>query len=205
METTKLSIESISKRKPTKKKVYKKMPEPETFTELDLIFNKYFKFNNCMQIFNTIKRFATFDGVLTSGTTSGTTQIVVEYKRIIGKGGGSVVQYDQCLLEKKKYRNLLLVSQQFGDVPIFYICEFDECILVYELVKDNSYVEHLINTQSDNRGGANVDKFVYFLPYSAASLIIGKNYNSIDITKRGKYVRATYDQLNYFIQAKRNS
>jgi hypothetical protein len=168
---------------------YDEKPKPKG---LDLIFEKYFKHHNCTGIFNTINRYATFDGVLTSGGT----HVVVEYKGLTG----SVAQYNQVLLEKNKYISLKSAAKQLGNAPILYVCEFDEAILIYQLISNLNYNECLIDAQADNRGAGDVCKYVYFLPYKDANLIIGKGTHATEFGKIGVYRKSDYHSLNKFIE-----
>jgi hypothetical protein len=155
--------------------------------DLTNIYERFFKHNGCTSLLTILNKFSRIDGVLQSGDTT----IVLEYKHRTG----SVSDFQSCILEKKKWLCLRDTSILFGNAPAFYVVEYDELILIYQIdFAKPIKAEQLPAPASTVGDKSTVTKYVFFLKYEDADIVISKK----------TWEKATRDQLMRYLEMKRN-
>lgn len=167
-----------------KKKEYS-VHDLKTVNSLKNIYEKFFSKNNCQSLLSLLNRFSVADAILNSGGTS----IIVEYKN----RNLFVYEFETTILEVEKYQSLKKSSQLFA-APCFYIVEFTDAVLVYQLDFDKEPVLDYISLPVTNKSGERIMKPVIHLSIEGGDYIIGKR----------TWARASKQQLLKYVERMRN-
>src|SRR5258706_15724195 len=169
----------------TKQKQTYTIYDVDSIKGLKKIYIEFFAKNKCQNLLNLLNRFSVADAIINSGGTS----ILIEYK----KRTIAVYTYDDVILEKAKYDNLKKTSLLFN-CPVFYIMDFLDAVLVYQLDFTSEAEPDLLECPASNGSNIRYKKAVYHLKLNDASIIIGKR----------TWTKATTEQLSKYITLKKN-
>jgi hypothetical protein len=102
-----------------------------SFPSLDpfeVFYNRYLKFKNCKKYHKINNNTSVFDYLLTSGTSAGDLDIIVEHKRRWFNRD----RYAASFIEKLKYDNLIDAGKLLN-APVLYVVEYDDSIAYWRL------------------------------------------------------------------------
>jgi hypothetical protein len=151
------------------------------------IYIRYFKNNKCLQMLQTLNDNSRCDFIMSSGDTTSNTTIVGEYKN---RSWLSIADYPTSIIEVQKFESLKAISEQFS-CPAFYVVEYSESVLVWQLDFIKQYQEDIMPLWMSAKKDEQKDKAVYHLNPLEATIIVGKGIHSIT----GIWQRATNEQL----------
>lgn len=159
---------------------------------LQMIYERFFKHNDCRLFYQLSNFHSEFDALLTSGYTTGDNEgesisIPIEYK----KRTMSVVQFDSVMLERPKYDSLLNAKKLMSCPAAFYIMEFTEVILVFDVERNPDLVwKSEVHLKDNSEIKEYKIKEVTYLPYSSACIVISKK----------DWQRKSIEDLNHYIK-----
>lgn len=111
----------------------------------DLVYERWFKFRKCSSIEKITNFYSVFDFIITSGTSTGDKQVLVEYKdRSI-----SVDKYKTTMIDKSKLVNLKKACELL-DANCLLVIEYFDAVVYWWLTEDfTDYVDGTIK-DTDN-------------------------------------------------------
>jgi hypothetical protein len=135
---------------------------------MNTIYNNYLIFNNCTNLFEITNKHSRIDYILQSGET----QIAIEFKQ----RNYSTFDFTErtALIEFSKFK-ALKQSSKLLDAPAFYIQQWFDAVLIFDLTNMGEDSIHWIEEQhnkNNDEGAASINKAVGYLPYTGASYII---------------------------------
>jgi serine protease inhibitor len=131
---------------------------------------------------------------MNSGDTASNTTIVGEYKN---RSWLSVAEYPSSIIEVQKFESLKAASKLF-DCPAFYVVEYSESCVVFQLDFTKEYKEDVMPLWTNAKKEEKKDKPVYHLDcINDSAIIVGKG-----IYSTGIWQRATKEQLQEYISRK---
>lgn len=155
---------------------------------LQFLFKCFFQQRNCNSLFNIINKYSAVDAILTSGDTN----ILIEFKNRFDK---SIADFESVIIEFDKFIRIKDAAKLFDCSNAFYIMEFNDAIIIYDIDFVNGYKWEDNIMPSSYYNGRPITKLIAYVPYQKASYIIGKRTMQ----------QATVEQLLRYIQLKKSN
>jgi len=163
---------------------YYEKPQPKG---LDLIYEQFFKKNECSQLIHFDKKYSRIDAIIQSASTA----VIIEYKN---RGLTSIADFYTGIIENQKFQSLKECSQLLGNCPAWFICDYSDAVCCWQLDFTKDYRADHLPAQVSDGSSTKVLKPIYYLEYSEAAIVVGKK----------TWQRADVNQLNKYLELKRN-